>query len=328
MRRFLTVLHARNIEFVRDRSALAWGIIFPLLLMLGFAMIFDSGDQDLYKVGMIGEGSHPFLDSRYIQFIPFENQQSAIIKVERHQIDLLINVQQQRYWINSTSPTGYVAEKILIASGGEPLQQALVTGKEIRYIDWLIPGVLGMNMMFSALFGIGFVIVRYRKNGVLKRLKGTPLSTTEFLLAQITSRLLLIIVVSTLVFVVCDLVLDFAMFGSYWLLFAVLILGALSLISLGLLVAARLKSDEVASGFANAISIPMMLLSGVWFSLEGAPEWIISFARLLPLTHVVEAARAIMLDGAGIMDIALHLVALLVMTLLFLFIGVKLFRWD
>ena len=170
MRRFLTVLHARNIEFVRDRSALAWGIIFPLLLMLGFAMIFDSGDQDLYKVGMIGEGSHSFLESRYIQFIPFEDQQSAITKVERHQIDLLINVQQQRYWINSTSPTGYVAEKILLASGGEPLQQALVTGKEIRYIDWLIPGVLGMNMMFSALFGIGFVIVRYRKNGVLKRL--------------------------------------------------------------------------------------------------------------------------------------------------------------
>ncbi|MCW8825669.1 MAG: ABC transporter permease [Gammaproteobacteria bacterium] len=328
MKRFLTVLHARNIEFVRDRSALAWGIIFPLMLMLGFALIFDSGDQDLYKVGVISETGHPFLESRYIQFIPFNDQSAAITKVERHQIDLLINPEQQRYWINTTSPKGYVVEKILIASGGPTLQQALVTGKEIRYIDWLIPGVLGMNMMFSALFGIGFVIVRYRKNGVLKRLKGTPLSTTEFLLAQIVSRLFLIMAVSILVFIGCDLILDFAMFGSYWLLFLVLILGALSLISLGLLVAARLKSDEVASGVANAISIPMMLLSGVWFSLEGAPEWIATFAKLLPLTHVVDAARAIMLDGAGVMEISLQLTTLLLMTLLFLFIGVKLFRWD
>lgn len=328
MRRFLTVLHARNIEFVRDRSALSWGILFPLLLMLGFALIFDAGDQNLYKVGTIGEGQHSFLESRYIQFIPFEDQSSAITKVERHQIDLLLNLQQQRYWINSTSPKGYVVEKILNASGDTPLQQAVVTGKEIRYIDWLIPGVLGMNMMFSALFGIGFVIVRYRKNGVLKRLKGSPLSATEFLLAQIISRMLLIIVVSTLVFIMCDLVLDFAMFGSYWLLFAVLILGALSLISMGLLVAARLKSDEVASGVANAISMPMMLLSGVWFSLEGSPEWIVAFAKLLPLTHVVDAARAIMLDGAGLTEIGIQLISLIVMTLIYLLIGVKLFRWD
>ncbi len=328
IRRFLSVLHARNIEFVRDRSALSWGILFPLLLMLGFALIFDSGDQNLYKVGVVGEGQHTFLESRYIQFIPFDDQPSAITKVARHQIDLLIDLQQQRYWINASSPKGYVVEKMLIASGDATLQQAVVSGKEIRYIDWLIPGVLGMNMMFSAMFGIGFVIVRYRKNGVLKRLKGTPLSATEFLLAQIVSRLLLIILVSTLVFIVCDLILDFAMFGSYWLLFAVLILGALSLISMGLLVAARLKSDEVASGVANAISMPMMLLSGVWFSLEGAPEWIISFAKLLPLTHVVEAARAIMLDGAGLAEVGLQLVILMGMTLLFLIVGVKFFRWD
>ncbi|MDH3355488.1 MAG: ABC transporter permease [Chromatiales bacterium] len=328
MKRFLTVLHARNIEFLRDRSALAWGIFFPLFLMLGFALIFDSGDQDLYKVGIIDEQSHPFLESRYIQFIPFDDQSSAITKVERHQIDMLINFKQHHYWINSTSPKGYVVEKMLVASGGEPLQQGLVTGKEIRYIDWLIPGVLGMNMMFSALFGIGFVIVRYRKNGVLKRLKGTPLTIAEFLLAQIISRLLLIISVSVLVFLGCNLILDFAMFGSYWLLFVVLILGALSLISLGLVVAARLKSDEVASGIANAISMPMMLLSGVWFSLEGSPAWITTLAKLLPLTHVVEAARAIMLDGAGLMEIGSHLIILLIMTLIFLFIGVKLFRWE
>ena len=216
----------------------------------------------------------------------------------------------------------------MIASAGPKLQQGTVSGKELRYIDWVVPGILGMNMMFSALFGLGFVLVRYRKNGVLKRLKGTPLSITEFILAQIMSRLILIVSVAVLVYVSCDWVLDFAMHGSYLLLLLVLILGAFSLISMGLLVAARLHSDEVAGGLVNVLSWPMMLLSGVWFSLEGAPQWIKFVADLLPLTHVVDAARAIMLDGASLIDISYHLIILSLMTLVFLFIGVKMFRWE
>jgi len=328
MKRFLAMLHARNLEFVRDRAALGWNIIFPILLVVGFAMIFSNENRELYKVGVIGEGEHPFLNSRYIQFIPEKDKASAITKIERHQVDLLFSHNEQHYWINSTSPNGYIVEKILIASDGPKLSKGTVSGKELRYIDWVVPGILGMNMMFSALFGIGFVLVRYRKNGVLKRLKGTPLSITEFILAQIFSRLTLIVSVSILVYVSCDLVLDFAMHGSYLLLLIVLILGALSLISMGLLVAARFHSDELAGGLVNFMSWPMMLLSGVWFSLEGAPDWIKFSADLLPLTHVVDAARSIMLDGAGIWDVGHHLIILILMTLVFLFIGVKTFRWD
>lgn len=328
MKRFLAVLHARNLEFMRDRAALSWGIIFPTALMLGFALLFSNGEQELYKVGVSGSMEHPFFQSRYIQFIPMDELTKAITKVERHQLDLLVSIEQKRYWVNLTSPAGYMTENLLKASGGETLQRSQVTGKEIRYIDWLLPGVLGMNMMFSALFGIGFVIVRYRKNGVLKRLRGTPLTTTEFLLAQIFSRLLLIVVVSVIVYIGCDLILEFAMYGSYLTLLLVFVMGALSLITLGLLIATRLKSDEFAAGLANAISLPMMLLSGVWFSLEGSPSWIINISRMLPLTHVVDASRAIMLDGAGIIDISHHLLVLFLMMVLFLFIGVKLFRWE
>lgn len=328
MRRFLAMLHARNLEFLRDRAALGWNIVFPILLVVGFTVIFSNDNREIYKVGVIGSGNHPFFSSRYVQFIPEQDKKQAISKVERHQIDLLFSHSEQRYWINSTSPNGYIVEKFLLASQGPQLEKGTVTGKELRYIDWVVPGILGMNMMFSALFGIGFVLVRYRKNGVLKRLKGTPLSITEFILAQIVSRLSLIVSVAVLVYVSCDLFLDFAMHGSYLLLFLVLVMGAFSLISMGLLVAARLNSDEVAGGVVNVISWPMMLLSGVWFSLEGSPDWVRYLAELLPLTHVVEAARTIMLDGAGFFDVAHHLVILLTMTLMFLFIGVKIFRWE
>jgi ABC-2 type transport system permease protein len=328
MKRFLTVLHARNLEFMRDRAALSWGLIFPTALMLGFALLFSDGEQELYKVGVFEQTNHPFFQSRYIQFIPVQDLDKAIQKIQRHQLDLLVAPQQKRYWVNSTSPNGYMTENLLKANGGETFEASKVSGKEIRYVDWLLPGVLGMNMMFSALFGIGFVIVRYRKNGVLKRLRGTPLTTTEFLMAQIFSRLILIVVVSVVVYIGCDLILDFTMYGSHLNLLLVFVMGALTLITLGLLIASRLKSDEVASGLANAISLPMMLLSGVWFSLEGSPEWIVSISKLLPLTHVVDASRAIMLDGAGLMEISHHLLMLLLMMLVFLFIGVKLFRWN
>jgi len=97
---------------------------------------------------------------------------------------------------------------------------------------------------------------------------------------------------------------------------------------MGLLVAARFHSDELAGGLVNFLSWPMMLLSGVWFSLEGAPQWIKVAADLLPLTHIVDAARSIMLDGATLLDISHHLIILLLMTLVFLFIGVKAFRWE
>lgn len=328
MKRFLAILHARNLEFMRDRAALSWGLIFPTALMMGFALLFSNGDQEFYKVGIAGELNHPFFQSRHIKFIPVEDLEKAIIKVERHQLDLLVAPDKLRYWVNSSSPAGYITEQLLKASGGEMLKANEVSGKEIRYIDWLIPGVLGMNMMFSALFGVGFVIVRYRKNGVLKRLRGTPLSATEFLMAQIFSRLLLIIFVSVIVYTGCDLILDFSMYGSYINLFLVFTIGSLAMISLGLLIASRLKSDELAAGLTNAISIPMMLLSGVWFSLEGSPQWIMFISNLLPLTHVVDASRAIMLDGAGIIDVGHHIAAMLIMMLVFLFLGVKMFRWE
>jgi ABC-2 type transport system permease protein len=148
--------------------------------------------------------------------------------------------------------------------------RSTVSGRSVGYVDWLVPGVLGMNMMFSCLFGVGYVIVRYRKNGFLKRLNATPLKAFEFILAQVTSRLMLIMSVTTLVFIGTHFLIGFYMSGSYLALLLVAVLGACSMISLGLLIAARVASEEFAGGLLNMLSWPMMFLSGVWFSLEGA----------------------------------------------------------
>jgi ABC-type multidrug transport system permease subunit len=183
-------------------------------------------------------------------------------------------------------------------------------------------------MMFSCLYGVGYVIVRYRKNRVLRRLQATPLLVFEFLAAQIVSRWLLTIVMTVIVFVICDVFVDFFMRGSYLALFVVFATGALTLISLGLVVAARIKSEELSDGILNMVSWPMMLLSGVWFSLEGVNPLAQKLSLIFPLTHMISAARAIMNDGAGLLDVYPQMLVLLTMAGVFMLIGALAFRWE
>ncbi len=326
LRRFLAVLAARNREFIRDRSSWAWNVIFPVLLVIGLSIVFSGEDQTRFRVGVLSyDTAHELSDQRYTSFLHVDDENEAIRKVERHQLDALIDGSTKRYWINETSPNGYVLDQLL--SRGD-YQREPVTGNAVRYIDWVLPGILGVNMMFASLFGVGYVIVRYRKSGVLRRLKATPLSAFEFLAAQIVSRLWLILAVATTVFIGTHWLLDFTVRGSYLLLFFVLLLGALSLISLGLLMASRTPSEELAGGLLNLATWPMMLLSGAWFTLDAAPRWVQLAAEILPLTQVIAAARAVMIDGAGFVDIAPRLLMLAVFTLVCMVLGARLFRWE
>lgn len=334
--RIYALFVARNTEFFRDRSALAWSVLLPILIVFVFAYAFSDENPEKFKVVLVStapmnEGMEQFKSTRYIRFIETGNIDDNLSKVERHQVDMVFDSNSGSYWINQTSPNGYIVEKLLIAAyvdSGHPLKQNLVEGDEIRYIDWVIPGVIAMNMMWGALFGIGYVIVRYRKMGVLKRLHATPVTSVEFLTAQIMSRLWLLLVVNSVIFVGMDYFVDFRMDGSYFDLFLVFALGCICLICVGLVVAARISSEEVANGLLNLISWPMMFLSGIWFSLEGAHPWMQKFALILPLTHVTDAAREIMIDGAGLAQVADHLLVLGLMSVVLLYIGAKIFRWE
>lgn len=329
LKRLLAVFLARNKEFLRDRAAMGWNLVFPVLIVAGFAFAFTGEPTPLYKVGVFGSNpGNGFFATDHVQFIAMDELAPAITKVERHQVDLLLDSASRRYWVNESSPRGYVLEKILLGSAQGEYTKQVVSGRQIRYVDWLIPGVIGMNIMFSALYGVGYVIVRYRKNGVLKRLKATPLSAIEFLTAQVFSRLWLIIAVAMVVFFGTNLFVDFAMYGSYLTLFLVFAVGAFCMISMGLVIAARLASEELAEGLLNLISWPMMFLSGVWFSLEGANPLMQQFAKIFPLTHMIAAARAVMFDGATLAGVMPQLLLLAAMSAVFLAVGAMLFRWQ
>jgi ABC-2 type transport system permease protein len=334
--RLLAATWARSLEFLRDRSALGWNLAFPILMVGGFAVIFSGPPQPLFKVAVIAPPAvaldaqlHPFLATPHIRFYRETAPAAVELKVARHRVDLGLDLSQTptRYWVNPESQKGVLAERLLSTSGPMPQVQA-VSGAPIRYVDWVVPGVLGMNLMFSCLWGIGYVIVRYRKSGYLKRLNATPLTALEFICAQLLSRLALVLLVVVIMYAGCNAFLHFRMEGSYLDLFIVTVIGGVAMTAMGLVIASRVTSEELAGGLLNVFSWPMMVLSGVFFSLDGAPDIVRLAADAFPLTHLLAAARAVMLDGAGLTDLAYPLLMLGGMAALFLSWGALSFRWT
>jgi ABC-type multidrug transport system permease subunit len=340
--RILAVLVARNREFYRDSAGLIWNILMPVMMIVAFAFIFGGEPTDLFKIGVIdpngAQRDAGFLATPYIDFIAIDASQTdidaAVTKVQRHQLDLLVDLRSTpAYWVNPDSPNGTIAERLLLGAfagsqaAASPERRA-AAGEALSYADWVLPGVLAMNVMFSSLWGVGWVVVRYRKNGVLRRLKATPLRPFEFLTAQVLSRLLVVLGSSTVVFIGAAIILDFPMRGSYATLILIYTAGALCMISLGLTVASRLRTEELADGLLNLMSWPMLLLSGVWFSMEGATPAARLLSEAMPLTHLVDAARGIMIDGAGVIDILPQLGLLLLLAALLLTLAAWMFRWE
>ena len=336
-KRIYAIFRARNLEFVRDRSSMSWNIALPVVLMFGLSFIFGGEGRTQYTVGVLqsaeelDKDQHPFLETRFVRFVVVNDDEDGFRKIARHRLDLLVEFgTPSRYWVNPDSPKGYFVEFALLQSdhpGEYGMQKSQITGDAVRYVDWILPGILGMNMMFSCLFGVGYVVVRYRKNGFLKRLRATPLRSIEFVIAQVASRLMLILLITTFVYAGTKYFLDTRMDGSYLTLFLVALVGAIALLSMGLLVAARVTSEELAGGLLNLLTWPMMLLSGVWFSLEGANVWVHQVANIFPLTHILNSARAVMLDGATLVDVAPALLSLSLMSIVFLGLGAAMFRW-
>ncbi|MDN3638999.1 ABC transporter permease [Simiduia curdlanivorans] len=327
MKRLFALFMARNKEYYRDKSSLIWSFVMPPLIIGLVALAFNNGGQKLFKVGVLdSETAVTLFDPAFTRFVPVTELDYGQQRIAHHQLDLLVDQTTQQYWLNPSSEKGRVLEALIAQKGNWQRQE--ISGQAVRYVDWVVPGILGMNLMFSGLWGIGYVIVRYRKNGVLKRLQATPVHPVEFIGAQIASRMIIMLMVSSIVYLSCDLFLDFLMLGSYWDLLLIAILGNLSVLSLGLLVAARSASEEFANGLLNFVSFPMLMVSEVWFSLDGAPAWLNAIANLSPLTHMVKAARAVMVDGASLGQVSDHLAALVLITTLLIGLSAWLFRWQ
>lgn len=346
MKKLLALIKARNLEFYRDRAAFGWTLIFPFIVLAGFAYGYSGKSEPVLSVRANGNGIAENAVVRILRETPgmdfqvLADEAAVLKKLSRYETDLAIrlaaNGKDLVYSMNPDSDRSKLAERLLQqAHLAQPvprplLEARLVAGKKIRYADWLLPGLLAMNIMFGSMFGVGYVIVRYRKNGVLKRLRATPLSAFQFLCAQVVSRMMLMVTTSFFVVGGAMLLIGFrpANFSANLVdLLLFLAVSSAAMISVGLVVAARISSEEVADGVLNLMTWPMIFLSGIWFSLDGASSWVVTISKFMPLTYVVKGLRAILIDGAHITQLLPEVGILSVITAVLVCIGSALFKW-
>jgi ABC-2 type transport system permease protein len=197
-----------------------------------------------------------------------------------------------------------------------------------RYIDWLIPGLLGMNIMGTGMWSIGFAVVWARTRKVLKRLAATPMSRRDYLLAQMLARLVFLVVEVGGLLAFAVLVFSVPIRGALATLVVAALLGALAFGGLGLLVASRARTIEAASGWMNFVMLPMWVVSGVFFSSAHFPAPAQPFIHALPLTALNDALRAVMLDGASARAIGAELAILSAWAGVCFVVALKVFRWK
>ena len=329
-RRFYAIFMARNKEFYRDLGALGWVFVFPFLMLISFNYIFEMDPEEVLKVAVV-EGSKPIESPLFMQ-LPMADVETAMNKLKRHKVDLLVQQDGDGFklWYNESSvpsTTALAVAKGALSQPAVPLQVSKVTGEEITYAEWLFPGLLAMNVLWMALWGVGWVIVRHRKLGVLKRYKASPVTPVEYLLGQMLSRLVVLIFTGVVVFVGAYLIHPFPIKGSLADLVIIYTLGCICHASIGMIIAARMTSEELANGVLNLITYPAMFVSEVWFSLEGSDEWVLQLAHLTPLWHMTDGMRRILFDGVGLLQLGPSLALFLGVSILGLALGSILFRW-
>src|SRR5438876_874013 len=304
---------ARLRQFAREPAAVFWVYGFPLLLALGLGAAFRNRPVDQVFVDVEaspGAGEVADALARWPEFVV--GTHSAELCRERLRLGkssiTVIPGNSYTFLFDPTRPESALArarvdDALQRAAGRrDPVQtsERLVTEPGGRYIDFLVPGLLGMNLMGGGLWGVGFVIVDMRIRKLLKRLIATPMRRRDFLLGLAVSRLFF-----TTVEVLLLLLFGYFAFGvgvRGWVLDLVLliVLGASAFAGLGLLVACRAKTTEAVSGLMNLVMLPMWLMTGVFFSSERFPDGMQPFIRALPLTALNDALRAVMLDGASL----------------------------
>jgi ABC-type multidrug transport system permease subunit len=196
-----------------------------------------------------------------------------------------------------------------------------------RYIDWVVPGLLGMNIMGTGMWSVAFSVVQARGRKLLKRLMATPMRRSHYLLSHMLSRLLFLVLEVTALLGFARLVFGIPVNGSWLTLAGFCLLGALTFSGIGLLVASRAKTVEGVSGLMNLVMVPMWIFSGVFFASENFPDAMQPLISLLPLTALNQALRGVMIDGAGIPALLPQATLLIVWTVVSFSLALKLFRW-
>jgi len=332
---------ARLRELVREPEAVFWVFVFPILLAGILGLAFRSRQPDPVPVAVVeGNAAAARLEAlRADASLEAEilSEPEARAALGRGRVVLVVSADTPpTYTYDPTQPESRTArlavdDALQRAAGRDDAFAAPtreITEPGARYVDFLVPGLLGMNLMGTGMWGVGFSLVVARNGNLLKRLVASPVRRSELLAAQLLSRLAFLVPEAGALLVFAWLFLGVPLRGSLLVLAFVSFLGALAFTGLGLLTAARPRTIEGVSGLMNLVMVPMWIFSGIFFSTERFPAAIQPFVQALPLTALNDALRAVMLDGAGLPAVGSELAILTLWGALAFVVALRVFRWQ
>jgi ABC-type multidrug transport system permease subunit len=323
--------------FMREPEAVFWTFFFPILLAVGLGIAFRNRPADVLPVGATTTQLTQALVADKGLAAATMDETAGTRALATGGI-LLLAIQQPEgveYKFDDTNPDARVARlvadrAIQVAAGRREAVSAknnLVHETGARYIDFVVPGLLGMNLMGSAMWGLGFSIVDARQKKLLKRMVASPMPRWQFLSAYLLSRLVMLVMEVAIFLGFARLVFGVPFRGPLWELGFLCVLTSLAFSALGLLVASRAKTMEAASGLMNLVMLPMWILSGVFFSASRFPAVVQPLVRALPLTAANDALRGNMLQGLSLGQMTAQVAILLAWLVIPFAVSLRIFRW-
>lgn len=362
MESFWKLFTSRIKMFVRDRRSLFWTIFFPIMFILIFGLFdFDKMSQSSVTIfnNSNSEVSQTFSENlSQLELFKINSDYSTVDEAKEavleSKLDFVFVIPADFDLVNSgksISPVEVYYDKTNVQLNGivfSVLKQYLdqmnmqisqtpqvfsyetkeLQTKEVNYLDVIVPGILGMSIMQGGLFSIALGIVRFREKGVLRKFMSTPLRIRYFMLALILSYILISMVQVTFILLLSKFVFHVNIYGSIPLMYGVFLLGQIIFLSLGFAIAGISKTTDMAQGMVQALSMPMMFLSGVFFSPEALPSWVKAIVDYLPLTPFIEALRKISLQGGSFPEIQKELLFMTVWALVASFLAWRNFKFE
>lgn len=329
-------------EFYRQPEAVFWVYFFPLLMVVALGIAFRNKPVETITVDAVESAAAQTLQENLagderIQFRVLSLDECRNrLRTGKSDLYLKTNDETVEYFFDPTRPGSVVArdtvDNLLQRAAGR--QDAVVaTNHEVtesggRYIDFLVPGLIGMGLMGGGLWGVGFAIVDMRIRKLLKRFLATPMKKTHFLIAVMSSRLVFMIPEMILLVVFSRYAFGVEIHGSWLAIIFLVLLGAMQFSGIGLLVASRAKTLESVSGLMNLVMLPMWTLCGIFFSYERFPELMQPVIKFLPLTPLIDSLRAVMLEGATLVSLWPELLAMSLWGVVTFVLALFWFRWD
>jgi ABC-type multidrug transport system permease subunit len=340
---FIQLVLVRLREFCREPQAIFWVYGFPIILAVSLGMAFTSAEPPPPVVDVQGRADETDVRElvRVLEAHKFkvsvhpEEACRQRLRTGETALYLVPGPKGPTYVYDPTRAEGVLArrwvdEVLVRARCGEhapPVSEVTISERGNRYIDFLLPGLMGLNIMGGGMWGVGFLIVDMRVKKLFKRFLATPMNRADFLWAILTARMVFIFPEMLTLLLVGWLGFGVPIYGSPLTLALVIFVGALAFDGIGLLLACRVEKMETASGLMNLVMLPMWLASGTFFSAKRFPDFLQPLVQALPLTPLNDALRAVMLEGAGLFDVGRQLAILLGWTVITFALALRWFKW-